>query len=749
MADPIDMKWIPNLPGYHLPTHKDRHHKPQTWQIVNETRMEMQEGVTHERPKFVKAVRPADKWRTGSLPDSTTRAVFKKECNEDGTEQCELPTWDAFDRHVLRFYGSFKESVVESNLENFRVRHVRIYYYLEDDTCQVIEPRRDNSGIPQGQLIRRHRFPSPCGGYLKPQDIMVGSDFFVYGRCIRVTDCDEFTRNYFEQAGQPQATAEPPESDPFSETRDAMQISSATAPRTYEKLYREVMLGGGHVNSDMQQFLENDRKVLRFYAIMDDLNTPQFERRPFVLLYFLADDTLEIREMYPLNCGRDNFPIFFRRGKMPMGQYTVDGPQTMPKKKSDYVDGRNFFIGQEMKLLNNFKFFLYDTDEFTRAYFQEEFGVQLDPCINVQLPERAVPRAKTPPYTGYGSWEDSISSVTQLIPKPPHRDTKKLAKYSGMVLRFKARFSDPKPEDTDRVFVVSFFLQDDCLSIHEPPQRNLGIVTGRFLEKGVHLNQITGQLFTPDDLLPGNHIKVYNHEFEMVDMDEYTRKVYADPDDQSKAFDLEVVKEKLRESLRQQYPKVSDIFRRVDNDHDGVITLNEFRSALHKFGFANLHENDVSLIFKHFDARGDGQVSYNEFCDALLEEDYPANIHRKAPIDTAYDEPYAGRAKYKLCEREETLLVRKAVRHFGDILAKRESMITKIIKELKQLTHESFVTLKQVQEALLKTGHGMEMENLERVVCHLMGPMVDLQKIEYMQLIKAAKTSFHEFAATR
>lgn len=32
---------------------------------------------------------------------------------------------------------------------------------------------------------------------------------------------------------------------------------------------------------------------------------------------------------------------------------------------------------------------------------------------------------------------------------------------------------------------------------------NWGIVTGRFLEKGIHLNQVTGRFFEPNDLLPG------------------------------------------------------------------------------------------------------------------------------------------------------------------------------------------------------------------------------------------------------
>ena len=34
-------------------------------------------------------------------------------------------------------------------------RQVIIFYYLDDDTMQLSEPRVDNSGVPQGNLIRR------------------------------------------------------------------------------------------------------------------------------------------------------------------------------------------------------------------------------------------------------------------------------------------------------------------------------------------------------------------------------------------------------------------------------------------------------------------------------------------------------------------------------------------------------------------------------------------------------------------
>merc|ERR1712070_1141780 len=148
------------------------------------------------------------------------------------------------------------------------------------------------------------------------------------------------------------------------------------------------------------------------------------------------------------------------------------------------------------------------------------------------------------------------------------------------------------------------------------------------------LNQKTGRLFEPADLIPGSIVKVFNHEFMMLDMDEYTRK-YITQDGGGAVVDLQAVLEKLREGMRQQFPLVRDIFRRFDTDHNGVITLQEFRQALQKFGFM-LADDEVLILMRHFDKRQDGQVSYNEFCDALLDEDCTCEMMKvKAPIDAS------------------------------------------------------------------------------------------------------------------
>ena len=94
-----------------------------------------------------------------------------------------------------------------------------------------------------------------------------------------------------------------------------------------------------------------------------------------------------------------------------------------------------------------------------------------------------------PPYNGFGSEEDSLCSCMGLIPKPPQRDFIKFMEkdQSGLnsnVLRFVAFMKTDNPVDAGRKFTVSYFLSDDTISVFEPPQRNSGVIGGKFLERG-------------------------------------------------------------------------------------------------------------------------------------------------------------------------------------------------------------------------------------------------------------------------
>ena len=81
----------------------------------------------------------------------------------------------------------------------------------------------------------------------------------------------------------------------------------------------------------LDQFLKYDRKVLRFYMAWDDRRSLYGELRPFVLHYYLADDSMEVLEVRRANAGRDPFPLFLKRGKLykDINSYlNIDAPTT-------------------------------------------------------------------------------------------------------------------------------------------------------------------------------------------------------------------------------------------------------------------------------------------------------------------------------------------------------------------------------------------------------------------------------------
>lgn len=85
-----------------------------------------------------------------------------------------LPHYALFAQKCLRFKAFFRQKVFNSPDEHYRVRHVNIVYYLEDDTICVIEPVVENAGLQQGKLVKRDRIPKNAKG-----DLFIWKDFNV------------------------------------------------------------------------------------------------------------------------------------------------------------------------------------------------------------------------------------------------------------------------------------------------------------------------------------------------------------------------------------------------------------------------------------------------------------------------------------------------------------------------------------------------------------------------------------------
>jgi hypothetical protein len=342
-----------------------------------------------------------------------------------------------------------------------------------------------------------------------PTDFRVGLDVGILGRSIRIYDCDQYTREFFETQGKPQGPAQSIPMDTFAESK--MPKTKFRDPSLKE--YMEKSLGGGRVKCQ-KQFLDNDRRVLRFFARFDDL--------PFVIHYFLADDTVEIREVHHPNDGRDNFALLMKRQKLPK---SFDVCQPGLRHVGDQYWTCDEF--EPFGVIESFgrQFQIVGVDPFTADYYRSNFGKNFN-LSQIEYPKPPEPTERQiPPHNGFGDEIDSLGYVYRLIPEKPKKDFFKAVDNEGKILRFTAKFNTRVPEDLDRRFIISFFLSDDSVSIYEPAQKNSGIVEGKFLERSKYKNaDRPGEFITPTDLGIGGDVKINGYSFRVLSCDDFTQK---------------------------------------------------------------------------------------------------------------------------------------------------------------------------------------------------------------------------------
>lgn len=216
-----------------------------------------------------------------------------------------VPSWRVYEKQMLRFFGYFKEPLYESKTP-YQIRKIKMIYYLEDDTIQITEPRSD-SGIMKGCLVSRQRISKPrpfATDHVTLLDLNVDQLITLLDRVYHITDCDSYTRSFLQRLGIAVPKSVDIPVDPTTELRRRAK-ESMMPKHPFPKDFR------------FAQFLEKDRKVLRFSGYWDDTRSLNGDVRVLDVLYHTADDTVEIKEKLPLNSGRQSNGMFLKRGKLP------------------------------------------------------------------------------------------------------------------------------------------------------------------------------------------------------------------------------------------------------------------------------------------------------------------------------------------------------------------------------------------------------------------------------------------------
>ncbi|XP_070222148.1 EF-hand domain-containing family member C2 isoform X3 [Bos mutus] len=629
---------LPLLPGNNFNRNmgKEKFHKSQHWGFCNNVRMlvgEDKPGIGGEL-LFGQKIKPK-------------YSVFPKGMGTDS------PSWVAFDKQVLSFDAYLEDEVPDKSQENYRIRRYKIYFYLEDDTVEVNEPVLQNSGLPQGIFIRRHRISLPPPNedqFYTVHHFNVNTDIVFYGRTFKIYDCDAFTKNFLTKIG---VKLNPPgqcPEDPYMKTRrEKLDCMEPICP--YESF------------DTLKQFLEYDRKVLRFFCVWDDSGSVFGDRRELILHYFLSDDTIEIKEVLPHNSGRDAMSLFLQRRKLPKygppgvyqpGQLTdrtvlnvyggysqtrvygflLDKYQ-LGKLDQEFYKDTDLSIGTTINVWGR-KVLLCDCDDFTKTYYRTKYGIENFTSIPCKAPSPPKIERKFPPYTGFGSEEDSLRSCIGLMPTPHQRNFKKFIEFDSYgnisnTLRFFAKLITHKCADVERMFVISYFLSDDTISVFEPIERNSGYTGGMFLKR-VRVKKPGQEVFKSEfseyikaeELYVGAKVNVNGYLFFLVNADEYTLNYMERNSDKFPLSSIELVIQKLKEEECKSR-ELKQVFTAADCMHTKMVDFNTFRKKvlpskdikrLCKSSRLPLNEDLLGSLLSGFED-SEKQINYESFFCAL------------------------------------------------------------------------------------------------------------------------------------
>eukprot|EP01105_Mastigella_eilhardi_P014914 TRINITY_DN3395_c0_g1_i2.p2 TRINITY_DN3395_c0_g1~~TRINITY_DN3395_c0_g1_i2.p2 ORF type:complete len:649 (+),score=174.07 TRINITY_DN3395_c0_g1_i2:213-1949(+) len=523
-----------------------------------------------------------------------------------------VPAHIAYDKKVLSFKAYFKEAVPESPTEKFRVRFVRINYFLEDDSINVLETAQVNSGLPQGVFLRRQRVPRSTvkNDFYTAKDFNVAVDLALYGRVYRIYDCDGFTRNYYQSLGITLTESEVPPTDQYSQTRLYSECPARNAATPNANRFA------------LRKFLENDRKVLRFYCSWDNSDEPFGECRPYVVQFFLVDDTVEVREVNTPNDGRDPFPIFLRRQRL-----------TKTSGGNDYYLDEDFKPDCVVNVLGR-PFLIYDADKFTKDYYSEKFGIKDWPQTDSGIPDPQTMHSSIPGLSSSPLMKTVPHRDMSIETKPPRVDLKKMMDYQGKLLRFRATMETQRPEYRGRAFVVAYYLANDTIGVGELPLKD-GIPGGRFLERtrlrhpersrhaapsgyGLQATDDSREYYQPSDFFVGARISLLSWTFVLHDADEATlRHMEANPYEfpmSNVDWVLEHVAAQLQAGGKGGVSALKAAFQRYD--HDGSISGQQLKDALLLLG-VDLAEQEKITLLRRYDLTGEDKVHYFELCTTL------------------------------------------------------------------------------------------------------------------------------------
>jgi hypothetical protein len=298
----------------------------------------------------------------------------------------------------------------------------------------------------------------------------------------------------------------------------------------------------------------------------------------------------------------------------------------------NYYKDSDLMVGREINVFGR-KMLLTDCDDFTKQFYSKKYGISNFEPVHVghSTSTRRVEKTN-PPYNGFGSEEDSLASCQKMIPEPPKKDFVKWMKYdrNGLdsnILRFTAKLITKDPIQADRRFIISYFLADDSIHVHEPPVKNSGINGGRFLERSKmkkpnqppYSTQLP-EYYSYKDLFVGAVINLNGFLFKLYDADEYCFRFM---EANLNMFPFSNATSALRKIQSAVHPDQLSILdanlRRADNFNSGLLDFNSFYAAIKNSVGDLLNEQEIIALARGYALKNKKEYDYQSIAAVTQE----------------------------------------------------------------------------------------------------------------------------------
>lgn len=459
-----------------------------------------------------------------------------------------VPDYVVTEREVLRAYGYFQDTIrkevgpLDATSEvDVQITHkVTLFYYVADHSMEVIEERVPNSGVLGGTLMSRKVCVDDITEEpLTPRSFLIGNSIHLLGRTIHIVDCDSRTKDFLFNQYDMESPLNPL---PYPETPSSFSALDATGlltPRPREEeSSSQLSPHKKRMEYDMR-FHKYEGVVLRFDCVLDEREGffPHIAAKKYTLLFYMANQTVEV--LVQPQRGLDVPNTLISRRILPKQWQDVKETQRDRVEESDIVTEKDLNIGEVVDVFGK-PLLIVSCDPFTQRFFQEEFGIHLQPMESPVMgseDQRFQARKNKPftiPPTSSSQFLPTYDEVKEQEERKAARETDLSHEHTwkdlirkGTIDEMQKIVVEVKKVQRNRLepkqnLILTYYLSDFSFRLYAPPEKNSGVVGGSVMKRGRHQNiqpkeasaisSVEPRCYLPQDFLLGQTLTLPSHQ---------------------------------------------------------------------------------------------------------------------------------------------------------------------------------------------------------------------------------------------